>query len=233
MRFMLRTILVCLLLALPAHAITLDDVRKSLAEYPGATPVNMKIDSTHLVRGEGKTQMEESRGTLIAEDDGTNLRIVHAKKDLRRPGKKNRASHGLPAGETFSLMNYAPELLQVLQGATLKKVTQTTLDGAPATLLEITPLREKDEDGDKWIKSYVDTLLLWIGPGGVPMAAERTHKIKARIVLIPVEFSRNEKLRFARAGDRLMVTKWSYESAGSGMGQSEAEKKSATLSIVR
>lgn len=221
------------LLATNARAVTLDDVRRPLNEMRGATPLNVKIDSHHRRLDEKKKS--ESSGTSRAEDDGTHLRLVHDKNELRKAHAKTdqRADHSVSAAEAFELMNYAPKLLKALDGATLRRVSQSTIDGSAATLLEITPVREKDEDGDRWIKSYADTLLLWIGPGGVPIAAERTWKIKARIVVIGAEFDKKEKFRFIRTGDRLLVSKMTTESSASGLGQKENGVKSATVAIVR
>jgi hypothetical protein len=229
-RFALMALLA---LALPARALTLDDVRRSLAEYHGVSPMSVKIDSVER-RVDGK-EKSESSGTSMAEDDGAQLRMVHDKKELsrRQQTKKNRADYNVSADEALELMNYAPKLLRTLEGATLKKVSQTALDGAPATLLEIVPVREKDEDGDKWVKGYADTLLVWLGAGGVPLAAERTMKITARIVVIGRECNRKERFRFHRAADRLVVTRWSEESSGSGFGQSQNGTKSATVTVLR
>lgn len=226
-------LLLLLALALPARSLTLDEVRRSLAGYHGASPMSARIDSAER-RLDGK-EKSESSGTSVVEDDGTQIRLVHDKNELRRRQleKKNRADHSVGAAEAMELMNYAPKLLKELEGATLKRVTQTALDGAPATLLEIVPVREKDEDGDKWVKSYTDTYLVWLNAGGIPVAAERTLKLKARIIVIGLEMHKKEKFRFTRAADRLVVTRWSDETSGSGFGSSENGTKSATVTILR
>jgi hypothetical protein len=223
-----------LVVTLPSHALTLDDVRRSLAEFRGASALNVRIDSQH-VRNDGKKKTA-SNGSAIAEDDGMMLRLVHDKKALRQQltkSQSDRTDFNVDASDVLDLMNYGPKLLKTLEGATLKSAKTTTLDGVPVTLVEIVPVREKDEDGDKYVKNYVDTLLLWLGPGSVPIAAERTTKIKARVVVIGFELLRKEKLRFMRSGDRLLVAKRNEESSGSGLGQSENETKSSSLSIVR
>jgi hypothetical protein len=220
--------------ALPGSAITLEELRRSLSEYTGETPLKVKIEAT-LRRGEGDKK-REGAGVAIADDDGTTLRMVHDKKELSRhlTEKKNkRLEADVNAGDAMELMNYGPPLLRILEGATLKKTSATTLDGNAATLLEIVPLREKDEDGDKWIKGYSDTLLLWISANGVPVAAERTLKIKARIVVVGVEFNKKEKHRFVRVGDRLLAGARSVENASSGLGKSETEFRTAKVLVVR
>ena len=223
-----------LVFTLPSQALTLDDVRRSLAEFRGASALSVRIDSQH-VRHDGKKKTASS-GSAVAEDDGVMLRLVHDKKALRQQLTKrqgDRTDFNVDASDVLDLMNYGPKLLKTLEGATLKSVKTTTLDGAPATLVEVVPVREKDEDGDKYVKSYADTLLLWLGPGSVPVAAERIMKIKARVVVIGFELHRKEKFRFTRAGDRLLVAKHTEESSGSGLGQSENETKSSSVSVVR
>ena len=218
-----------LALALPAGAVTLDDLRRTLTELRGATAFSVRIDSTHR-QLDGKKNRESS-GTSIAEDDGGHIRLVYDKALLRNRKKDERTDPNVGAAEADELMNYAPALLEMLEGAKLVRATQTTLDGTAATLLEITPAREKSDDDDKWVKSFVDELRVWVGPGGIPIAAERTLQIKARVVVISAEFGKKDKLRFTRAGDRLVATKRTTESSSSGMGQNANSVKSVAVAV--
>lgn len=220
-----------LMLAASARAVTLDDVRRGLTDLNGAAPVTVKVTSVDQ-RSDGK-QRVESRGTSVAEDDGTHIRLVHEKKGLQRPDEKKRgADYSVGAAEAAELLNFAPSLLKTLEGATLKRATPSSLNGTAATLFEIVPPRVKDEDGDKWVKNYVDVLLLWVDGAGVPLAAQRTRKLKAKIVLIGFELNEKDDLQFARTGDRLVVTKRTTHSSGSGLGQSEVETKTIAIAIT-
>jgi hypothetical protein len=230
----MRALLMLFLLAgvLPIHALTLDELRKSLVEYRGAAPLRVKIDSSER-RNDGDRKLKSS-GSQLAEDDGVNIRMVHDKAALRRQEQeKRRADHTVSARTALELMNFGPALIKSLEGATLERAVKTSLDGAPVTLLEIVPVREKDEDGDKWVKSYADTLKLWVGADSVPLALERKVKIKARIVVMSIEMERTEKRRFLRAGDRLVVTKYTTDETSSGFGQKEQSAQSTSVSIVR
>lgn len=223
--------LLALTVALPARAVSLDEVRRGLAELRGAAPITARVVAVDS-RSDGK-EKGESRGTSIAEDDGTHIRLIHEKKGLRRRDEKNRgADHTVGAAEAAELLNFAPELTRILDQATLKRVSQTSLDGKPATLFEIVPLRVKDEDGDKWIKNYSDTLLLWTDASGFPLAARRTKQLKARIVVVGFEMRQKDDLHFVRANDRLVVTKRTTESSGAGLGQNESGIKTIALSIT-
>jgi hypothetical protein len=220
-----------LTLATSARAVTLDDVKRNLSELRGAVPLTIKLASVDQ-RSDDK-ENTESRGTSVAEDDGTYIRLVHEKKGLtRRDEKKRGADHSVGAAEAAELLNFAPSLLSMMEGATLRKTTPTTHGGKPATLLELTLPRVKDEDGDKWIRKYVDTLLLWVDGAGTPLAAQRIRELKARVVVIGFELKDKDDLTFVRAGDRLVIAKRVTTSSGSGLGQSERSTKTVSATIV-
>ena len=228
-----RSLLALLLLSIAgsAGAVTLDDVRRTLSTLQGSTPITVRLTAADL-RTDGK-EKGESRGTSSAEDDGTYIRLIHEKKGLvRREEKKRGADHTVNAADAAELMNYAPSLLKTFEGATIRRTSATTVGGRAATLFEIVPVRVKDEDGDKWVKNYVDVLLLWVDATGVPIAARRTKEIKARIVVIGFEVKEQDDLQFARTNDRLVVTKRTTQSSGSGMGQTESGTKTISLAIT-
>jgi hypothetical protein len=221
-----------LLAATPTNAATLQDVKNSLSALRGATPLRVAVASSD-VRSDGKTK-GESRGNSVIADDGTRIHLIHEKKDLLpREDKKRGADYSVDAGEAAELLNYAPSLLRVIDKATLKRMTSTMRSGKPVTLLELTPVREKDEDGDKWVKNYVDTLLLWVDARGVPVAAERTKQMKVRFVVVGFEIAQKDELQFEPANDHLVVTKRTTASSGSGLGQGESGVKTVVASILR
>jgi hypothetical protein len=229
----MRSVLLCFLTAitaLPAGGVTLDETRRALGALRGAEPITVRLVSADL-RTDGKDK-GESRGTSLAEDDGTYIKLIHEKKGLvRRDEKKRGADHSVSAAEAAELMNFAPSLLKMLEGATLRKTTPAQVNGRPATLFEVVPVREKDEDGDKWVKNYVDVLLLWVDGAGLPLAARRTKELKARIVVISFEVKEKEELQFAHVSDRLVVTKRTTDSSGSGLGQKESGTKTIAVTV--
>lgn len=220
-----------LLLALPARSVTLDDLRRSLATLPGAATMKVRIDTQQ--RKESGKEKSASNASVIAEDDGTQLRLVHAKADLRQIlQKREREDDALEATEALELMNYSPSLAKLLDGARLTKITPSSFDGAPATLFEIVPVREKNQRTERFVKSFTDTLLVWVGASGIPLAAERTSKLKAGILFLNIETTFKETLRFLRAADHLVVTKHVSEMMFAGLGQDETGMKSAIVSIL-
>jgi hypothetical protein len=231
MRSRLSVLAAFLIFASPARSATLDDLRRALAAFPGMSAMKVRVE-TQERKQSGKTKRESS-ASVIAEDDGTQLRLVHAKADLRRRLEKGHDDErGLEAAEALELMNYSSRLVRLLDGATLTKVTQSSIDGTAATLFEIVPVREKSERTERFVKSFSDVLLLWVAPGGIPIAAERTSKLKAGILFLNFESKVKETFRFARAADHLVVTRHVTELAMAGLGQDETGMESAIVAVL-
>lgn len=222
------------LLVLPspaARATTLDDLRRSLATFPGAATMKVRIDTQQ--RKQSGKEKKESSGTVIAEDAGAELRLVHAKADLNsRLQKGHDDEEGLEAADALELINYSPRLTRLLDGATLTKTAQTSYEGAPATLFEVTPVREKSERTERFVKSFQDTLRIWVGAGGVPLAAERSTNLRAGILILNIETKVTESLRFVRAADHLLVTRHVTEMMLAGLGQDETGSRIAVVTVV-
>jgi hypothetical protein len=221
------------LVASSAGAVTLDDVRRTLTSMQGASSLKVRIETNaRRVDGKEKTQ---SNGFSVAEDDGQFLRMTHQKDQLRpRMERGERADSSVGPTEAVELMNYAPALLKALDGATLKKSTAASYEGTAVTLLEIVPKREiRNPRLEKFVRSFSDVLLLYVGPGGVPVAAERTQSVKASLLVIKFEAQSKEKHRFVRSSDRLIVARHTSEFATSGLGQNGSGHETSVVSIVQ
>lgn len=233
MQIRLAILSLTLLYAAHAFALTLSDVRRSLSTMKGTSALKVRIETTS-VRNDGKEKTQSS-GTSLAEDDGQLLRMVHRKSQLRpRVERGQRAESSVGPSEAVELMNYAPALLKALDGATLRKATPATFEGAPVTLLEIVPKREvRNSRLEKFIRNFSDVLLLYVGPGGVPVAAERTQSIKASLLVIRFEAETKEKQRFTQAADRLVITRRTTQFAASGLGQDDTGLETNVVSILQ
>ena len=227
-------LVLALSIALSARAVTLDDVKRVLASMEGASALKVRIDSSNR-RLEG-TKTTQSSASSVAEDDGEVLRMVHRKSQLPRPGtdRGTRADSSLGPSEAMELMHYAPALLKVLEGATVRKVSQSSFEGTPTTLLEIVPKREvRNPKLERFVNRFSDVLLLHVAAGGVPIAAERTQSIKASLVVIRFQASTKEKQRFVRVADRLLVATQTVDIATSGLGQNESGSETRALSVLQ
>jgi len=107
-----------------------------------------------------------------------------------------------------------------------------TREGHPVHLLAVKlplPLSDKDK---KFVKESGMTVRLWLGPDGLPLAAETKMALKGRALLvISFETTETEEFRFAVIGHRLVVLRRAKETRSSGAGESNSRKSVATLSV--
>ena len=221
-------------LALSSHAVTLEDVRRTLASLDGTSALKVRIDTSSLrIEGKNRTQ---STSSSVAEDDGELLRMVHRKSQLPPPRTERgpRPDSSVGPSEAVELMNYAPAMLELLEGASLKKVSQASFEGTATTLLEIVPKREvRNPKLERFVNKFGDVLLLHVAAGGVPIAAERTQSIKASLLVIRFQASSKERRRFVRVADRLLVARQTVDVATSGLGQNESGSETRTVVVVQ
>lgn len=117
------------------------------------------------------------------------------------------------------LLDPAPELTRLLRGATLREARDEVKDGVPARLLVLTvtpPIGARDR---KYVKELTATARLWLGPDGLPLAAEQEIKAKGRVFLVVgFELEQREQVRFGRQGGRLVTLHRETEQRTSGAG---------------
>ena len=71
----------------------------------------------------------------------------------------------------------------------------------------VVPARDR-----RYVKNVEATERIWLGPDGVPVAAERTVVLHGRIFLIiDFEIEQKDAFRFGRSGDRLVVLRQESE----------------------
>jgi hypothetical protein len=154
---------------------------------------------------------------LLAEAEAEEVRLV---ADAGAPTPVRDALLDLRILTLAHVLDAVPELLRVLRGAELLEAREDTLDGAPARLLvfKVTPplgARER-----RYVKEIDATARVWLGPDGLPLAAEQHVLAKGRIFLIiSFEIELKEKLRLAREGDRLVAVRRESEQRSAGAGE--------------
>lgn len=106
-----------------------------------------------------------------------------------------------------------------------------TWQGKPATRLQLKLTPKLSKQNQKYVKEMVATASVWVGGDGLPLAAETQVHMKGRALLvISFEQDQKESFQFARVGNRLVVTRHSQESSGSGGGESGQTKTVVALS---
>lgn len=216
--------------ALGLRADGLSDLRTALKGLPASQPVKATVDCQVWSRsGDGKQpKIVQGRAQARLEDGPAGLKLGWDRAELARveaagkakdegPGK---ALQALGVERAERLTDAAKALLEDLDGAQVQEDRPEAWQGHPARLL-VLKLEPKDLDADdrKHLKSFSRTLKVWLGPDGVPLAADERLDMKLSVMFIGVELHHAESLAFARVGDRLVATHDETQDSGAGAGQ--------------
>jgi hypothetical protein len=230
------------LLALAAQpAATIGPVADPLAELTatlgrlGASrPIRARVEHRFTSSQGDDPPGPEGRVTAVASSGVDGLQLSWGRELLAEAEREEAGLVTHPDGRTpvrdalFDLkvltlghvLDAAPELLRVLRGAELVEARDDAWEGAPARLLllKVTPplgARER-----RYVKELQATARVWLGPDGVPLAAEQEIKARGRVFLIiSFEVEQRERLRFGREGDRLMALHRESEQRSAGAGE--------------
>jgi hypothetical protein len=224
-----------LLLASPARADALTDLRAALEALRGSAPLaasaTIRIAST--TEDDDVERKEEGEVTVDIEDGSGGLSIRYPKALLDRLEREAKATRADPEKTAparsavreidsilaSSLLNHAPALLGRLEAAELVEQKSVALDGAPARLLVFRVTPRMSASAKKRIKSAEVLLRVWAGPDGLPRAAELTEKIHAKILIMSFHHDGKSSWTFERASDRLLVRSYRDENSDRGFGQ--------------
>lgn len=233
-----------LLLAPVANANGLDELRTALRGLAEASPVRAEV-VRHVTYEQKDNPPRLGNVTVNVTKDAAGLRIAFPEEQLRQaarehaqtdPDRPRPASEGLRSvdpAEVHALLGYSKRLLAHLDGATLVSEAPADYRGAPARLLEIELLVRLSQAGRKRIREARSTMKIWCGRDGLPLALEEQQEFRGRIFLvIGFEVHQSRALRFARAGDRLVVVHQDERNGGSGLGESAAEARTTTLKVL-
>lgn len=199
----------------------LDDLRVALGRMQGQDKLRGTFDvNTWAKAGKGK-DMEEATGVASAwvEDDAGGLLVRWDKALLRRAGEEVKAPKGAKKADSPSLglasitaknvndvMNYAPQMLRMLNASQLLQEKPEPYQGKPARLLEV-KLAPESSDGKEKPKEHTYTARIWVGADGLPLGAAITDSVKASMFLISMEMLKQDDLTFAFIADRLVISR--------------------------
>ena len=250
---MLRTLLLSTLLLQPllSHADGLADLKAALPKLSSSMPIKAQLSvKTQSRQGEGKeATVDHGAASITVEDDAQGLRTslgadllaklraedVGREQDANAPAPTSLALQQLGAREVRSLTSAADMLGRLLARASFKQESAATLNGQPARLLAFDlgagPLRERDK---KYVKHVEGSLQVWIAADGTPLEARSQLKISGRaMIVISFETTQNDRLVFARQGDRLVVVTREQTQSSSGGGEKGETTTSYALQLQR
>lgn len=230
-----------------AQADALDELRGRLAAMRSDSPLKARVEiRTTGRRGEeGKEKTIERSGSAVVELGRQGLKLSWTPqqiaaaqqeaelraKDEQAPAPNLDSLTLLKAREATALLDYAPPLALLLDGAQLLEQRDEAWQGQPARLLLIQPDFKFNDETRKLVKSHEGELRIWLDPAGLPLAMERRFKLTGSKFFISFTAEERETRQFVRAGGRLVVVQADTENSGSGFGETGSEKTRTTVTL--
>lgn len=238
--------LLCVFPAL-AQADALDDLRQRLDTLKSEAPLQARVQVQMTVaqgeRGKEKIYNSASQFMAVSGKQGLQLSwlpaqlsaaeteaLAHAKQP--RPLSVPSSLDVLRVSEAAALLDHAPVLKLLLDGATLLEDRREPWQGKPARLLVLQLDAKLSEEQKKMVKTADAKLKLWLDASGNPLASEYAMQAKASKFFINVTLANQQNRRYRLVGNRLMVTSAVEETGSEGMGEVNRSTKTIEVSVV-
>ena len=226
----------------------LADVRATLQKLQSDQPLRARVEiNTRRLGGESdKQKQSQATSSLIVESGPQGLTLSWSPEQIKQsrkaawtqtanpdaPKSDLATLKALAAGEALNLLDAADPLRRGLEKAVLQEERRDTYQGKPVRLLVIKVDLRLDEEERKALKSSEAILKLWLDGEGVPLAMERDIQARFSKFLIGFRVHEHETREFQRAGGRLVVTRASKDSSGSGFGHSDESHTTTTVTLL-
>jgi len=226
----------------------LADVRATLQKLQSDQPLRARVEiNTRRLGGESdKQKQSQAISSLIVESGPQGLTLSWSPEQIKQsrkaawtqtanpdaPKSDLATLKALAAGEALNLLDAADPLRRGLEKAVLQEERRDTYQGKPVRLLVIKVDLRLDEEERKALKSSEAILKLWLDGEGVPLAMERDIQARFSKFLIGFRVHEHETREFQRAGGRLVVTRASKDSSGSGFGHSDESHTTTTVTLL-
>jgi hypothetical protein len=226
----------------------LTDVRATLQKLQSDQPLRARVEiKTRRSGGESdKQKQSQGTGTVLAEIGPQGLTLSWPPDQVRQSRKAAWAEtvnpdapksdlatlKSLAGGEALNLLDAADPLRRRLEKAVLLEDKRDTYQGKSARLLVIKIDLGLDEEERKALKSSEATLKLWLDGDGMPVGMERDIQAKFSKFLIGFRVNEHETREFQRAGGRLVVTRSSKDSSGSGFGHTDESHITTIVTLL-
>jgi hypothetical protein len=243
----MRIVFAIVIFLMPAFAWAdaLTDLRTALAQLAATTPVRGSLDIAATTKSSDEDKPDIGKVTVGFESSDGGLHLVYprallAQADQEARGEAIDPERTTPARSGFArlrplevadLVDAAAALNVTLQNAQVTQSRPSNYHGKPARLvvLKVTPRLSKS--AAKHMKKLESTLSLWLGDDGVPIGAERTTALKVSFLLLSFENDGKETWTYARAGDRLVASRYEETQTGQGFGQHTDSQITEVLTI--
>jgi hypothetical protein len=226
-----------LFFALPMAAATIDDVKAAVRRLSARQPVQATYSTERTSKAEGRFANDKSKRTAsvkVSHDaEGISVTFPPAMLEGARNGGQDIIG-SIRSIEVVQALDFRDALLTLLEHATVIAETRTSFSGRPARLLQL-ELKEPPKKESNTIRigsvKKDDKMKLWIGDDHLPIAADRTEKSSAGVLMIRASGSSRTVYTFGHTEDRLVLARVETSVSGSAMGQSVESSGVQTLTI--
>jgi hypothetical protein len=227
------------LVALPARADGLSDLKSALGRLRGQQPLTASFEIAMWSRhGEGSGADEwRGRATLGVEHTPRGLELQYPAELLARvnaeadqvahdPNTKTPARNTLrnvDAVDVQRMLSNAPALRHDVEDATFQGEAAADWHGHPARKLTFSmPIERLSNNDRKYVKHFDSRLELWIAPDGTPLGSHLHVSVKGRaFVVVGFEQEREVDRSYAVSGDRLVIVHEDEHNRSSGAGEQQ------------
>lgn len=226
----------------------LADVRATLQKLQSDQLLRARIEiKVRRLGGESdKQKQSQATSAVIVESGPQGLTLSWSPEQIKQSRKAAWAQtsdpdmpksdlatlKALAAGEALNLLDAADPLRRGLEKAVLREDKRDTYQGKAARLLVLGVDLGLDEEERKALKSSEAILKLWLDGDGVPLAMERDIQARFSKFLVGFRVHEHETREFQRAGGRLVVTRATKDSSGSGLGHSDESHTITTVTLL-
>jgi hypothetical protein len=242
----LARVVLALILAVPAFADTLTDVRTALTRLAAKAPIRATYELQRAVDNKGKFGDEQFSGkvTVEVESDANGFRILFPRTLLDQIAREQDAESKNPKQttpvvsavqeldpvETSQALDFAPSLLRQLEGAKVVSDGTGTWQGKPVRVL-ILRIADEPHDGPGKVTVLENKMTLWLGTDLVPLAVEHIGAGRFSFLIFKGEARQKKSWHLTRVADRLVPYRHEATQTSSGMGQKGNESVVATVKV--
>ncbi len=226
----------------------LADVRATLQKLQSDQPLRARVEiKIRRLGGESdKQKQSQATSSIIVESGPQGLTLSWSPEQIKQSRKAAWAQtidpdapktdlatlRALAAGDALNLLDAADPLRRGLEKAVLREDKRDTYQGKAARLLIFKVELGLDEEERKALKSSDATMKLWLDGDGVPLAMERDIQARFSKFFVGFRLHEHETREFQPAGGRLVVTRASKDTSGSGLGHSDESHTVTTVTLL-
>jgi hypothetical protein len=226
----------------------LADVRATLQKLQSDQPLRARVEiKVRRLGGESdKQKQSQATSSIIVESGPQGLTLNWSPEQIKQSRKAAWAQaldpdapksdlatlRALAAGDALNLLDAADPLRRGLEKAVLREDKRDTYQGKTARLLIFKVELGLDEEERKALKSSEAIMKLWLDGEGVPLAMERDIQARFSKFFVGFRIHEHETREFQTAGGRLVITRSSKDSSGSGLGHSDESHTVTTVTLL-